>query len=133
MPPRMLIVVDHNSGVPVFRQIIDQVRFHIASGLLGAGDELPSTRALSQQLGVNPMTVSKAYSLLEEDRMIQRRAGLSLIVRAQSADAVDGERLAHLRAALEPARIIARQLGISTTKAAGVFRRMLDDAARNED
>ena len=129
----MLIVVDHNSGVPVFRQLIDQVRFHIASGLLRAGDELPSTRALSQQLGVNPMTVSKAYSLLEEEKMVERRPGLPLVVRAQSAEAVDGERLAHLRAALEAARIAARQLGISPTKAASVFRQMLDDAARDEE
>jgi DNA-binding transcriptional MocR family regulator len=61
----MLIVVDPHSGVPVYRQLMDQIRFHIASGLLKPGDELPSTRALSTELGVNPMTVSKAYSFLE--------------------------------------------------------------------
>ena len=53
---------DYHNGIPVFRQIIDQVKFHVVSGLLAPGDELPSTRALSGQLGLNPMTVSKAYS-----------------------------------------------------------------------
>ena len=60
----MLISIDHHNGIPVFRQIIDQVKFHVVSGLLAPGDELPSTRALSGQLGLNPMTVSKAYSLI---------------------------------------------------------------------
>ena len=53
----MRIRVDANSGVPVFRQLVDQFRLHIASGLLAPGEEIPSTRALSQELGLNPMTV----------------------------------------------------------------------------
>jgi GntR family transcriptional regulator len=129
----MLIVVDANSGVPVFRQIMDQIRFHIASGLLHPGEEIPSTRALSQQLGVNPMTVSKAYSLLEHEKVIERRPGLPLVVRAQSRDALELERLDHLRAALGSALTAARQLGISPYKAASVFRQLLDDSADSED
>ena len=49
----MLISIDHHSGVPVYRQLMDQIKFHIATGLLKPGDELPSTRVLSAQLGVN--------------------------------------------------------------------------------
>ncbi|MES2178371.1 MAG: GntR family transcriptional regulator [Gemmatimonadota bacterium] len=129
----MLIVVDHNSGVPVFRQIIEQVRFHVASGLLMPGDELPSTRGLSQELGVNPMTVSKAYSLLEQNGLVERRPGLPLVVRSRTADAVEGERLTHLRVALEPARRVARQLGISPTEAASAFRALLEATSPTED
>ena len=58
----MLLHLDRHSGVPVFRQIQDQVRFLVASGVLKAGAELPSTRALAADLGLNPMTVSKAYA-----------------------------------------------------------------------
>ena len=50
--------------------------------MLAAGEEIPSTRALSLKLGVNPMTVSKAYGLLEEERLIEHRPGLPLVVRA---------------------------------------------------
>ena len=99
----MVLIVDQNSGVPVYRQIIDQIRFILASGLAKPGDELPSTRALSQQLGVNPMTVSKAYSLLEEEGLIERRPGLPLIVKKRSPRSTDQNRTEQLRAVLEPA------------------------------
>ena len=78
----MLIVIDPSRGVPVFRQVMDQVRFHIASGLLQPGDELPATRSLSAELGVNPMTISKAYNLLERDGVLERRPGRPLVVKA---------------------------------------------------
>ena len=92
----MLIVVDPSSGVPVFRQIMDQVRFHIASGLLKAGDELPATRALSAELGVNPMTISKAYNLLERDGALERRPGKPLVVRELSPSDLEMEKILSL-------------------------------------
>ena len=76
----MIVRVDPNSGVPVYRQIVEQVRFQVTSGLLAPGTALPSTRALSQKLGVNPMTVSKAYAILENERLIEHRPGLTLTV-----------------------------------------------------
>jgi GntR family transcriptional regulator len=122
----VLIIADPHSGVPVFRQIADQVRFHVASGLLKPGDELPSTRALSAQLAVNPMTVSKAYSLLEADGLLERRPGLPLVVRARKGRAVQRERLERLRAVLGPAATAARQLGLRADQAAEAFRAMID-------
>ncbi len=122
-----LIRVDVNSGVPVFRQIVEQLRVHIASGRLGAGDEIPSTRMLSQDLGVNPMTVSKAFVLLEEEGLVERRPGLPLIVRPRRRDAADQDRTALLEASLEQAVQMARQLGISTTQATALYRRMLSE------
>jgi GntR family transcriptional regulator len=128
----MLIVVDHNSGVPVFRQLIEQVRFHVASGLLPAGAELPSTRTLSEELGVNPMTVSKAYALLEQDGLLERRPGLPLVVRALAGELIESTRLDQLRNVLQPAILAARQLGISPSRAALLFERMFDEAGRDE-
>ncbi|MGD8818260.1 MAG: GntR family transcriptional regulator, partial [Acidobacteriota bacterium] len=81
----MILTIDPHSGVPAYRQIIDQVRFHVTSGLLQPGDEIPSTRALSKELGVNPMTVSKAFTLLEEEGVLERRPGLPHVVRQRSA------------------------------------------------
>jgi len=76
----MMITVDPHSGVPVYRQVMDQVRFHIAAGLLGPGDELPPKRALAAEPGVNPMTISKAYSFLEKEGVVGWRPGRPLIV-----------------------------------------------------
>ena len=98
---RLLIVVDSHSGVPVYRQLIEQVRFQVAAGLLRPGSELPSTRALSQELGVNPMTVSKAYGLLEEEGLVTRRPGLALVVR-DGARADGAGRRAELLTLLHP-------------------------------
>ncbi len=129
----IVVQVDPNTGVPVFRQIVDQVRLHIASEVLSAGEELPSTRALSEELGVNPMTVSKAFVILEEEGLVERRPGLPLVVRALAAEAIEVEREELLRTALDPAVTIARQLGISMTKATALYRQMLLDAAREND
>jgi GntR family transcriptional regulator len=123
----MLIVVDPSSGVPVFRQVMDQVRFHIASGLLNAGDELPPTRTLSAELGVNPMTISKAYNLLERDGVLERRPGRSLLVAALAPEEIELEKLDQLRSHLAGAVRAAQQLGVKPGEAVKVFRRMLEN------
>ena len=122
----MIIVVDPSSGVPVFRQVMDQVRLHIASGSLRPGDELPPTRTLATELGVNPMTVSKAYNLLVREGVLQRRPGRPLVVAALGDDQIRIHRIDQLRERLaEPARI-ARQLGIEPGRAVEVFRVLLE-------
>jgi GntR family transcriptional regulator len=130
--PALRIVADVHSGVPVYRQIIEQIRFHIASGLLAPGDELPSTRALSTQLALNPMTVSKAYSLLERDGLVERRAGLPLVVRMRRGRTVASEQTDQLTRLLAPAVRAARQLGVSTDDAVDTFRELLDAADRTK-
>jgi GntR family transcriptional regulator len=80
------------SGVPIYRQIIDQVKAQVATGRLADGDFLPSVRQVAGALTVNPMTVSKAYSLLERDGQIElvRGQGMRVIGRTvrqrESAD-----------------------------------------------
>ena len=126
----VLIVVDPNSGVPAYRQITEQIRFQVLSGVLRPGDELPSTRALSQELGLNPMTVSKSYGILEEEGVLDHRPGLPLVVSSRNGDQVERERLQQLEGVLDPAVTAARQLGVGNSKAIGLFRRMLEEANR---
>lgn len=122
----MLIVVDPHSGVPVYRQLMDQVKFHVASGLLKPGDELPSTRALSSQLGVNPMTISKAYSYLEKEDVVERRPGRPLIVKAMQQTQVRDQKLDRLRDSLAATVTVVRQLKIDAADAVRVFGELLD-------
>jgi len=75
--------LDAAGGVPFFHQIADAWRLRIRSGLLPVGSPLPSTRALASQLDVNPMTVSKAYSLLHREGLIARRRGSAYTVAAR--------------------------------------------------
>jgi GntR family transcriptional regulator len=125
----MLIVVDPQSGVPVYRQLMDQIKFHVASGLAKPGDELPSTRALSAELGVNPMTISKAYSFLEREGVIERRPGRPLVVSGVAPDVLRTRKVEQLRESLRPTITAARQLGISRADALRIFDEMFADEA----
>ena len=66
--------------MPIYRQVIDQVRHQIMAGQLKEGDQLTTVRDLSEELKVNPMTISKAYSLLEAEGLVDRRRGIGLFV-----------------------------------------------------
>ena len=123
----MILVVDPHSGIPVYRQIVEQIRFSVASGLIEPGQEIPSTRALSAKLGVNPMTVSKAFGLLEEDGVLERRPGRPHVVRARPARAT---RLEQLEKALRPVATKTRQLDLESETAIQVFRRLLEEDKR---
>ena len=76
----MLLEIDHHSGQPIYRQVIDQIRRQVLAGQLPEGHQLVSVRDLAAQLNVNPMTVSKAYSLLEMEGLLERRRGVGLFV-----------------------------------------------------
>jgi GntR family transcriptional regulator len=128
----MLIVVDPSSGVPVFRQVMDQVRFHIASGLLQPGDELPATRSLSAELGVNPMTISKAYNLLEHDGVLDGRPGRPLVVGELDPEELEVEKIDRLRASLTDAVRAALQLGLENDEALRVYGELLEEASEEE-
>jgi len=77
--------LDFNSGVPVYRQIMNRVRADILAGKLSAGDQLPTIRELHQQLGVNPNTVVRAYRELELAGDIQAEQGSGCYVSPPSA------------------------------------------------
>lgn len=123
----MILVVDPHSGIPIYRQLVEQIRFHVASGLLAAGQEMPSTRALSARLGVNPMTVSKALVLLEQDGVLERRPGRPHVVPDGQGGSVRATRLDQLEQALRPVATKARQLQLEPDTALSVFRRLLAD------
>ncbi len=121
----MLISVDVHSGVPVFRQVMDQVRFQIASGVLAPGDDLPTTRVLSAQLGVNPMTISKAYGFLEKEGVAERRPGRPLVVGRLRQKQLEAARIEQLQRVLRPAITAIRQLDIEEKEAVSLFRDMM--------
>jgi GntR family transcriptional regulator len=68
------------SNVPIYRQIADQVRLAVASGRLTAETQLPSVRALAEELVVNPNTVARAYTDLAREGLIEARAGKGVFI-----------------------------------------------------
>jgi GntR family transcriptional regulator len=76
----MLIEIDHHVGVPIYLQVIRQIRQQIMTDELKEGDRLEPVRDLAARLKVNPMTISKAYSLLETEGLLERKRGIGLFV-----------------------------------------------------
>lgn len=109
-----LLQIDPHSGVPVYRQLMDQIRLLRAGGILQAGQELPSTRQLSVELGINPMTVSKAYSLLEAEGTITRQRGQPCRVAGETGINTAASRQVELDNHLRPALLVAHQLGFTS-------------------
>ena len=123
----MLFHVDPSSGVPIFRQLMDQVKLNIATGALVPGDELPSIRSLSIPLGVNPMTISKAYNLLVHDGVLERRPGLPLIVAALGDQQLNDSRVDQLKKSLNESINLVRALDFEHEAAVDLFRKMLNE------
>lgn len=88
--------LDLHSGVPVYRQIIDQVRGGIASGALGVGDQLPTVRQLAVDLSVNPNTVVRAYRELELGGLLVTHQGTGTFISAKKVQAAEEERARQL-------------------------------------
>jgi len=108
----MLLTIDFHSGLPIYRQIIVQVHEQIMAGLLKEGEQLITVRELAERLSINPMTVSKAYSIMEAQGLIERRRGVGLFV-AQNDHSIE--------AILSKAITTAMQFKISREKAEKIF------------
>src|SRR5258708_108099 len=76
----MHIPLDHHSGEPIYRQIVEAIKFRIASGQLPAGAQLPSIRDLARGLVVNPRTVIKAYEELQQGGVVVLQHGRGVFV-----------------------------------------------------
>lgn len=90
-------VLDYSSSVPIYRQIIDQIRFGIASGQLVLGEQLPTVRALAVELKVNLNTVSKAYKELEIKNVLTTQQGTGTFINQVDFSLSDEERKKRLK------------------------------------
>jgi GntR family transcriptional regulator len=84
--------LDMRSGVPVYRQIIDQVRTGVASGMLAAGDQLPTVRQLAVDLAINPNTVLRAYRELELGGALETHQGTGTFISSKKIVKSNAER-----------------------------------------
>jgi GntR family transcriptional regulator len=90
--PPFRLRLDLHSGVPLYRQIIDQVRGGMASGALGVGDQLPTVRQLAVDLSINPNTVARAYRELELGGLLETHQGTGTFISAQKVRGGEVER-----------------------------------------
>lgn len=117
-----LLSIQTNSAEPIYRQIAAQLQRLIAGGQLLAGEELPSVREVAGRHGINPMTVSRAYSQLESEGLLGRRRGKGMVVaESRRRPLSDERRLEQLDTHL---RELARQAHELNLPAALVLERL---------
>lgn len=109
----MQIHISPNDGVPIYLQIINQVKYLVAAGRLVPGDETPPIRKLAEQLLVNPNTVARAYRELEREGVLISRQGAGTRVSAAGSPLSDGEKARILAERADALLAEAAQLGVS--------------------
>jgi GntR family transcriptional regulator len=118
-----VFILHPGSGVPIYRQLVEQVRRLIAGGQLLPGSELPSVREIALAHAVNPMTVSKAYSLLEAEGLLERRRGRAMAVAAGGkAQASLAQRQKQLAPQVRELVAAARQLDLAQADIVALVR-----------
>ena len=119
-----MFILNPHSGVPIYRQILDQARRLVASGQLAPGAELPSVRELAFKHAVNPMTISKAYSLLEAEGVLERNRGRPMTVATQARSSTPlAKRLQQVEPLVQHTVLAAKQLELSEAELVKLVRR----------
>ena len=122
----MFISIDATSDVPIFRQIVQQIKTAVAMGRLQPEDPLPSVRQLAVDLAVNPNTVARAYLDLEIEGVIYKRQGAGTFVASQGVRVSKNERRKVLGELIEKALVEGVNLGLDEQELREAFERVLE-------
>jgi GntR family transcriptional regulator len=122
----MMLQINFKSGLPVYLQLVDQVKAAVASGSLRPDEVLPSIRALAEELRVNRNTIAKAYAELESQGVIETRAGKGCFVTDNHSPLKKDVRLKMLAAEIDAAIVQAHHLQISDSQLLELVRKRLD-------
>ncbi|MBN2054357.1 GntR family transcriptional regulator [bacterium] len=128
----MFVFIDPASSVPIYRQLVDEVVYRVASGGLREGDQLPSIRTLATELRINPNTVIKAYRELEFTGFAVSHHGKGYFVAASGAGGLREDWRERLRGEL--AALIARALAVGLTgeEILGLVRKAINKGGNDE-
>jgi GntR family transcriptional regulator len=109
----MQIHISTADGVPIYQQIVNQIKYLVSSGRLTAGEELPPIRALAEKLVINPNTVARAYRELEAVGIVEKRRTAGTYVSDQGSPLARRERLKILTERIDALLAEARQMDIA--------------------
>ena len=123
----IILTVDPRSGVPMYLQLIEQVKRSVALGVLQTGEQLPTVKQLALDLTINPNTVARAYRDLERESVIETAAGRGSFVRADGAPESGRSAASDVaREAIDGAVREAKSLGLQRPDVRGLLESSLD-------
>ena len=129
----MIFKIDFKSGKPVYLQLVDQVRYAAASGVLQAGEPLPSIRPLAEELRVNRNTIAKAYAELEGQGIIETIPGKGCFLKKSDSPFNKQVRQKLLAAEIDEAVVMAHHLQVDREKFLALVKERLDYFERKSD
>lgn len=124
----MHIIVNNSSMVPIYEQIMDQIKAAVISGELTEGTMLPSVRVLSKELKISALTVKKAYDNLEQEGFTVTVHGKGSFVAAANEERIKEEWQKEVEQDLEQAVAKGRKCGLSDTELRSMFEILLDES-----
>ncbi|PCI60428.1 MAG: GntR family transcriptional regulator [Gammaproteobacteria bacterium] len=114
-----------SSGIPIYKQVYEQIERMIVNNHLSTGLLLPSVRQVALELEVNPMTISKAYGLLEERGFLMRQRGKGMLIAERDQQVSEQEKLTVLTNKIDKLVIEAQQMGIGVPVLTRLFTQQL--------
>jgi GntR family transcriptional regulator len=125
---RRLFILNPQSGIPIYRQILEQVRRMVASGQLPPGTPMPSVRDLALRHTINPMTISRAYSILEMEGLLERNRGRPMTVSTQARNHTQlPKRLEQVVPLIQQTITAAKQLELTQSELVKAVRKEWED------
>lgn len=121
-----MLTINPHSGVPIYRQVVEQIQRLIVSGQLKEGENLPSVREIAETFTVNPMTISKAYSLLEAEGLLVRQRGKPMQVAPLKEKSDVDDKLSQLNPLIDNLSLAAQQLDVSSDELIAWMRERLN-------
>ena len=122
----MRIIINHSSMIPIYEQIVDQIKKQINDHILQENDPLPSVRLLSKELRISALTVKKAYDTLEEEVLTKTIHGKGTFVLAVNKDLLE-EAKKEIEEYLEKALQKAKQSGVSHKEVRGLLELLMEE------
>ena len=126
----MFIHIDPTGGLAVYDQIVRQVKFAVAGGVIVAGELIPSVRELARELAINPNTVARAYRQLQDDDVLESVRGRGLAVLPGAYKACQNGRFELIRSRLQEVLAEAHHSGLNKAQIELLLHEELDSVAK---
>jgi len=128
----MFLHIDAHNGLAVYDQIVRQIKFSVADGVLAVGDLVPSVRELARDLTINPNTVARAYRQLQDDDVLESLRGTGLVVSSGARKPCLAARKRLIGARLRDVLLEAHHGGLDAEQIRALFQTELDNLKNNK-